>query len=110
MINTAFFLENNITPYELIIYDDFVGIYSKEYINSLSNSDEVDVNKLIADIEWELIEKNSDFGVAKLNIYEQGQDLEMFLYFAASTFLIFQKYLQSERMMNYAIMSSWARR
>lgn len=91
------FLENNITPYELVVYEDFVGIYDRKYINSLAPGEIVDSDKLLADIEWDILEKKSDLGVAKLNTYAPGQNLEMFLLFATSTFLLFQRYMHEQK-------------
>lgn len=91
------FLENNATPYELVVYDDYIGVYDRRYIESLADTDYVDTDKLLADIEWDILEKNSDFGVAKLNLYDSDQDLEMLLFFATSTFLVFQKYLDTQK-------------
>lgn len=90
------FLENNSTPYDLVVYEGFIGIYDREYIESLSNSDIIDTEKMIADIEWDMLKENSELGIAKLNIYNPDQDLEMLLFFATSTFLVFQKYIQSK--------------
>jgi hypothetical protein len=95
--NLGVFLENNKTEYELIVYDDFIGIYDRKYIESLSDTDLIDTEKLLADIEWDILEKKSKLGVAKLNIYNSDADLEMLLLFATSTFLVFQKYLQAEK-------------
>ncbi len=91
------FLENNMTPYELVVYEDLVGIYDRKYINSLAPDDIIDTDKLLADIEWDILKKNSDLGVAKLNTYAPDQDLEMFLLFATSTFLLFQKYMHERK-------------
>lgn len=44
--------------------------------------------------------KNSNFGLAKLNVYAPDQDLEMLLLFATSTFLVFQKYIQAQKLEN----------
>lgn len=104
------FLENNLTPYDLIVYEDFVGIYDRNYIESLADADIIDTDRLLADIEWDMLEKNSNLGVAKLNVYAPDQDLEMFLFFATSTFLVFQKYIQAQKTRNYAMMSFWASR
>lgn len=89
------YLENNTTNYYLVDYDDFIGIYDRKYIESLSDNDTISTDKLLADIEWDILKKNSDFGVAKLNVYAEGQDLEMFLMFATSTFLAFQRYMRA---------------
>ena len=104
------FLENNSTPYDLVVYEDFVGIYDRRYIDSLADTDIIDTNNLLADIEWDILEKKSDLGVAKLNVYAPDQDLEMLLFFAASTFLVFQKYVQTQKTQTYAMMSFWASR
>ncbi len=90
------FLENNITPYELVLYEDIVGIYDRKYINSLAPDETIDTNQLLADIEWDILKKNSDFGVAKLNTYAPGHDLEMFLLFATSTFLLYQRFMHKQ--------------
>ena len=103
------FLENNHTSYELFIYDDFIGIYDKKYLDSLSDSDIVETNKLLADIEWDMLDKNSDCGIARLNVYAPNQDLEMFLFFAASTFLSFQNYISSQKAANFRRMIFFAR-
>lgn len=109
--NLGIFLEENFTPYEIVVYDDFVGIYERSYINSLKDKDIIDTSKLLADIEWDMIDKKSDLGVAKLNIYTNEQssvleknnsykdnhELELFLSFAMSTFLIFQKYMSVQK-------------
>lgn len=102
------FLENNLTPFELVVYEDFVGIYDRHYIDSLSDTDIIDTNELLADIEWDILEKNSNLGVAKLNVYADDPDLEMLLFFATSTFLVFQKHMQALKA--YAMMSYWASR
>ena len=104
------FLENNSTPYDLVVYEDFVGIYDRRYIDSLADTDIIDTNNLLADIEWDILEKKSDLGVAKLNIYVPDQDLEMLLLFATSTFLVFQKYMQAQKTQTYAMMSFGASR
>ena len=100
------FLENNISPYELVIYDGFVGIYDRKYIDSLAPEEIIDTNKLLADIEWDILKKNSKLGVAKLNIYAPDQDVEMLLLFATSTFLLFQRYMQEQK----SISSMWLAR
>lgn len=108
--NLGIFLENNKTQYELVVYDDFIGIYDKDYINSLSETDIIDTNKLLADIEWDILKKKSQLGVSKLNVYENDVDLEMLLLFASTTFLIFQKYMRAEKNKNILFMSCWAQR
>lgn len=102
--NCDIFLENNSTPYELILFDGFVGIYEREYIESLADTNTIDTKKMLAAIEWDILEENSEFGVAKLELYNADQDFEMFLLFATSTFLLFQKYMQDMRRQRYMMM------
>lgn len=104
--NLGIFLENNLTPYEFVVYDDFIGIYDRNYIDSLADTDIIDTNRLLAHIEWDILAKNSDLGVAKLNIYMPEQDLEMLLFFAASTFLVFRKYMQAQKAQKYALIGA----
>lgn len=91
------FLEKNLTPYELVVYDDLVGIYNRSYIESLSGSDLIDSDKMLGSIQWDIIDKNSDFGVAKLNVYYSDQNYEMLFLFAASTFLLFANMIEAEK-------------
>ena len=89
------FLENNRTPYELINYDTFTGIYDKKYIESLDNTDTIDSDKLLATIEWDILDEESDYGVAKLTRFSTEPDLAMQILLAASTFLLYQKVISS---------------
>ena len=98
--NCDIFLENNLTPYEIILNDNFIGIYERKYIDSLNDPNEINPEKLVADIEWDILEKKSDLGLAKMNLYSSDQDLEMLLLFATSTFLIFQKFMSSQKEYN----------
>lgn len=109
--NAGIFLENNKTPFDLILYDDYIGIYERRYLNSLSWNDIIDTNKLTADIEWDILEKKSDFGLAKLCVYATNedfelaksncpainQDLEIYLLLASATFLVCQRYIKAQK-------------
>lgn len=97
------FLEKNRTKYEIILYEDLIGIYDKNYIDSLSDTDLIDTEKMIAAIEWDILEKKSKFGVAKINFYNVDVDIEMILLFATSTFLVFQRYIEEENKKNSRI-------
>ena len=98
-VDDEIFLENNFTKFEIIPYDGFVGIYSKEYIDHLEDEDDIDSDKLLAVIEWDIIEENDDHAVAILSVFEDTEDvkllpedLEMFLYFAMATFLLYSNF------------------
>lgn len=89
------FLENNRTPYELVNYDTFTGIYDKKYIESLDDTDIIDSDKLLGTIEWDILDEESEYGVARLTRFSAETDLSMQILFAASTFLLYQKVLSS---------------
>lgn len=111
--NCDIFLENNKTGYEIVLYKGFIGIYEKSYIDSL-HGQKADTDKLIGVIEWDILEKDNEYGLARLELYDSNADLEMFLMFAMSCFLLFRSHMQSIRTSNAAtnalILSSWARR
>ena len=89
------FLENNITPYEIILYEDgYIGIYDRQYIKSLACNTPADASKLLAGIEWDVLDEKSKFGVSKLEFFDPKADLEICLLLATSTFLIFQRYIE----------------
>ena len=87
------FLENNRTRYKLALYEDFIGVYDRHY--KYTDTDE-DINHLLADIEWDLLDTKSNLGIAQLNVYEDDQDFEMLLLFASSTFLVFNRFIKDE--------------
>lgn len=87
-------LENNSTPYEIILYEEgYIGIYSRKYIKSLPYNMSADTINILAGIEWDILDENSKFGVSKLEYFDPDADLEVCLLFATSTFLIFQRYI-----------------
>ena len=94
--NYDVFLENNHSPYEIILYENFIGIYRKDYLQQLDSRRDADTTQLVASIEWDLLDKNEKAGVAKVELY-QDEDIEIILLFAASTFLLFNQYLKSEK-------------
>lgn len=107
--NGNFILNNNKTKYELINYDHVLGIYDRGYIESLAENVLPDTNKMLADIDWDILDSKSEFGVAKLNVYGSDIDFEMLLYFACSTFLIFREYIVTERIKTTAFTSAISR-
>lgn len=99
--NLGIFLENNLTRCELVIYDGVVAIFDRRYIDSLGKQDTINTDMRIADIEWDILEKNSELGLAKLNVYDANADLEMLLLFATSTFLLYHKYKQQQKALDF---------
>lgn len=111
--DNAIFLEKNKTNYELVPYDDgTTGIFEKKYYDSLKDDEDIDPDKMIALIEWDILDKKSDLGVASLAVFEDIDinEIELFSLFAASTFLIFKRYISSARSLNYITTSNmWLR-
>lgn len=105
--NLEIFLENNSTQYDIVEYGNCIGIYERSYTDSLDDEDEIDTEKCVADIEWDILDAKKYLGVAKLNVYSPNQDMEMLLLFAASTFLTFQRFKQAQKNSEAAI-GYWA--
>lgn len=96
------FLEKNSSKYEIIINKDendntYMAIFDKSYIDSLSDDDYIDNKNMIACIEWDILEKKSDLGVALLTLFEDVNDITPLLLFAASTFLLYKSNNDSEK-------------
>lgn len=89
-------LKNNHTNFELIKYDDCIGVYQKEYIDSLHNKDKIDTNSLLADIEWIPYGRKVKYGITQLNVYSEV-DEEILLLLSAATFLLFNHYITKEK-------------
>lgn len=98
--NLEVFLEKNQTKYFLAIGEDehentFIGIFDKSYIDSLGDHDMVEFENMVADIQWDIVKKKSDLGIAKITLYKEVDDASMFLYFGMSTFLLYKAYNDS---------------
>lgn len=52
-------------------------------------------DKLLATIEWDILDEESDYGVARLTRFSTEPDLAMQILLAASTFLLYQKVISS---------------
>lgn len=96
------FLEKNSSEYELVIQNEddentFIGIFKKSYIDSLKDTDLIDFENMVADIEWDLLNSKSDIGVARVNLYQNVDDISLILYFASSTFLLFKSFNDAEK-------------
>jgi len=106
-------LKNNKTPFEIVLYEGFMGIYSKNYIESLHGG-EPDINNLLAAIEWDILVKNSKYAVAKLSNFREESDLNMFILFAAAAMLSYNNYIKESNLIsiNAAIIAgtTWSRR
>ena len=100
------FLERNKTPYEIVLQDGYIEIFSKEYIDSLADTDIIEREHVLADIEWDILEKDSEQGVARLIIYEDFEDIDVPILFAASTFLLYKSYMTALKATTTAMVTS----
>lgn len=84
-------LKNNLTKYH--IYDDGKNvpvIYEKSYIASLSEREKPKIENAIATIESDILDTKRDhLGLARLSVYKEEVDLEVLLFFAMSSFLLY---------------------
>lgn len=94
--DNSFSLEKNNTPFVLGTDEDgFTYIYDRKYVESLKANEKPDETKCLAEMEWDILASGSTFGVAKLNVYQNPEYLELYLLFATSTFLLFRQYMQA---------------
>lgn len=100
--DNSIYLERNLTNYELH-YDDETGetsIYEKDYYDSVIEGDDLDEERLIASIYWDLIDMKKDNSVSELTIYNEDydfSDFELFTLFAISSFMLYHSYMQEIR-------------
>lgn len=109
------FLDKNETPFEIVLQDGHIEIYRKDYYDDLDDDDFIDQEEMVAAIEWDILEKKSDFGVSLLTLFEDVSDdeIEMLFLIAASTFLLFKSYMSAVNTTNLALIASanaWNRR
>lgn len=102
------FLEKNISDYELVVQKEdsentFIGVFKKCYIDSLDDTDYIDFKNMVADIEWDLLNSKSDTGIARVNLYQEVDDISIILYFAASTFLLYKAFSDAEKAFQWNI-------
>lgn len=98
-------LDKNKSQYVLSPIDGYICVYEKEYADSISCTDKFDLDKRIADIQQDVLNENTELGVAELTIYPDDQDVEMLILFAASTFLLYHNYLESQMAISIATTS-----
>ena len=128
------FLTNNKTNYEIINDDYGMMIYKKSYI--ASHRDKCDAGEMLAFIDWDIfseendkflkwsvnnfvtsdiIKEKNEYGVAMLvDCSDEDSDLEMFVMFAMSGFLMYHRKMQEQRNLaafiafnNYNMMKKW---
>ena len=90
------FLENNKTKYELELYDWGIAFFDKKYIDTLKGDPDLDI-ECKASIQWDIVDENGEYGLSRLDVYDEEADLELMLTIAASCFLVFRSYLRNSR-------------
>lgn len=104
------FLEDNSTGIEILVNDYGMVLYPKDYIDSLhGNYDDMDTKKLFAMIEWDVLEEKNEAGLVKVTNFNEKTDIDLVLTIAASTFIMFKRYMDSERSASIAL-STWSLR
>ena len=101
------FLEKNQTPFHIVINESHMEVYDIDYYESLDMHDYIDPEEMIAEMEWDVIEERSEYGVTKLTIYEDVGDLiDILFLFSASTFLLYRSFKKHERIMRNSLIAS----
>ncbi len=90
--DAGIFLENNLTQYELEIYDIGIAIFDKNYIYSLGKKEDPDLDKCKGFIQWDIVDKKGNYALSRLEVYDEDADLELMTIFAAACFLVFRSY------------------
>lgn len=87
------FLENNKTKYELELYDCGIAFFDKKYIDSLNGDPDLE-KECKALIEWDIVDENGEYGLSRLDVFDEEADLELMLTIAASCFLVFRSFVK----------------
>lgn len=107
------FLEKNNTNVEVILDDnDTITIIPKDYYETIKNTSTYVTDKIIGEIFWDILGKDSSLGVAELVLYGNVNDetFNIMQALAASTFLLFRSYMAGKNSLNLALMSNmWKR-
>ncbi len=94
--DTNVYLENNKSRYELIAYESGVGFYESDYIYSLDNEEPDFKNQCKAYVFWDAIDDKGNFGLSRLDVYDENADFDLLIMLAASCFLVFKRHLAAE--------------
>ncbi len=86
------YLENNKTKYELIAYEAGIAFFDKTYIYSIKG--EPDLEKCKAFIQWDIVNEDGEYGLSRLDVFDEDADLELMITIAASCFLVFRSYIK----------------
>lgn len=104
------FLEDNSTGLEILVDEYGMSLFPKSYIDSLhGNFNSIAGDQLLATIQWDILEEDNEAGLVKITNYNVNTDIELVLTIAASTFIMFKRYMDSERSSNI-VLSAWAHR
>lgn len=82
--NADIVLKNNCTKYETSIYNGYVVFHEK-------GKHKISEDDFIAALCWDILDKKSIVGVARLDIFNEDADIELLTLLATSCLLIFKK-------------------
>ena len=96
-------LENNKTQYELVTYDDLIVFFEKKYIDTIK--DEPNLEKCKGAFQWDILSKNSEYGLSRLAVFDENADIDLMITIAASCFLIFRSFYKNVEATNHGLMT-----
>lgn len=87
------YLKDNLTKYDLVYKEHIIGIIDRR--DKLNNN--LSYDKIIADIDWDIINENSEFGVALIVLYKEisDEDFDLIMSIAITTFTLFTRYIKN---------------
>lgn len=97
-------LKDNKTNFILIPCKSGLAIYDKNYNQKNNNIDE---DKMLGFILWDLIEENSRCCLARLDIYNINSDIELFLLLTMSSIILYNSYITSRDTLKFAIIYNY---
>lgn len=99
-------LKKNRTAIELVPGPDGngTGIFPKKYCRNVKDGENYDPEQLIAMFDWDLLKKNSNLSVSRVEIYKDVDTETMVLIYllALTNFILFQRYVEQNQSMSLA--------
>lgn len=98
--SNGIFLKKNNTDLGIIeLNNGATCVAHRAYAESVPPRGKIDDDEIVAIIDWDIVGKKSELGVAKLDVYEEVTEEQMYLLWclAASTFLLYRRFVESEK-------------
>lgn len=94
LIDCEVTLKDNKTIYDIIkVKDSVYGIFNKDYISA--HKDDYDIEECLAIFHWTIVDFETYLGFAEIQIFEESDDLNLFLLLALSGFTLYAHNLSS---------------